>query len=74
MQLENIRPASPAPSPREGAVAKRASSDERRPGMTQAVMGKPEEMARSRIQVCTDWTVSTESHIGMKQYERSFVK
>jgi hypothetical protein len=74
VQLENIRPASPAPSSRQGAVAKHASSDERRPSMTQAVMGKPEEMARSRIQVCTDWTVLTESHIGMEQYERSFVK
>jgi hypothetical protein len=74
VQLENIRPASPAPSSRQGAVAKHASSDERRPSMTQAVMGKPEEMARSRIQVCTDWTVLTESYIEMEQYERSFVK
>ena len=69
MQLENIRPASPVPSSRQGAVAKHASSDEK-----QAVMGKPEEMDGSRIQVRTDWVVSTESHIGMKQYELSFVK
>jgi hypothetical protein len=74
VQLETIRLASPAPSSREGAVAKRASSDEGRPSTTQAVMGKPEEIAESRIQVRTDWTVSTESHVGMKQHERSFVK
>jgi hypothetical protein len=74
VELENIRPASLAPSSRQGTVAKRASSDERRPSMTQAVMGKPEEMARSRIQVCTDCTVSIESHIRIEQHERSFVK
>ena len=74
VQLEDIRPASPAPSSREGAVAKRESSEERRPSTTQAVMGKPEEMDGSRIQVRTDWVVSTESHIGMEQHERSFVK
>jgi hypothetical protein len=42
--------------------------------MTQAVMGKPEEMAESRIQVCTDWTVSMENHIGMEQHDWSIVK
>jgi hypothetical protein len=68
VQLENIRLASPAPSSRQGAVANRASSDEGRPGKTQAVM------AGSRIQVRTDWIVSTESHAGMEQHERSFVK
>ena len=74
VQLENIGPASPAPSSRQGAIAKRASSDERRLSMTQAVIRKPEEIAGSRIQVRTDWTVLTESHIGMEQHERSFVK
>jgi hypothetical protein len=73
VQLENIRPASLAPSSIQGAVAKCANSDEK--GLAYAGgMGKPEEMARSRIQACTGWTVSTESHIGMEQNERSFVK
>jgi hypothetical protein len=74
VQLENIRPVSLAPSSGQDAVAKRASSDERRPSMTEAVMGKPEEMAGSRIQVSGGWTVSVESHIGMEQHGRSWVK
>jgi hypothetical protein len=73
VQLENIRPASPAPSSRQGAVVKLTNSDER--GLAYAgCIGKPEDMASSRIQVRPDWTVSTESHIGMEQNERSFVK
>jgi hypothetical protein len=52
-------------------VAKRASSDERRPSTTQVVVGKPEETAGTRIQVPTDWTVSTESYIGMDPHEQS---
>jgi hypothetical protein len=71
VHLENIRPASPAPSSRQVAVAKRASSDERRPSTTQVVVGKPEETAGTRIQVPTDWTVSTESYIGMDPHEQS---
>jgi hypothetical protein len=42
--------------------------------MTQAVMGEPEEMAGSGIQVRTDWTVSRESHIGMEEHSQSWVK
>ncbi len=74
MQLENIKPASPSPSLRQGAAAKRANSDERRPSMTQEFVGKSEEMTGSRIRVRTDWTVSMESDIGIDAHEQSFVK
>jgi hypothetical protein len=74
VHLEDIRSASPAPSSRQGAVAERASNEEMRPSVAQMVVGKAEKTARLRIQVRKDWTVSTESYVGMDPHERSFMK
>lgn len=78
MHLKDITGASPAPS-RQGVVVdverasgeNRASTDDRG---RKGPMVVEKRVNTTRIQVRSDWTVSTESNVGRERQERSFLK
>jgi hypothetical protein len=81
--LKDIVSASPATSSRCGhgdADVERGSTEERERGGGGKVVAMPgvvEKAGRggnARIQIQKDWTVSTESYVGMDSHERSFLK
>jgi hypothetical protein len=79
VHLKDIMSGSPAPSRQGTTYLERGSSEERDPigsgpMVVEKAVKQEKQERKTRIQVRSDWTVSTESNVGRERQERSFLK